>query len=540
MDINTPPPISTDTLISNITAVEQNKALDLDEKGELIGAGIKDNFKGKIADVLVRNGLAKSGNLGGRVATALVGKDNFELMLKHFNMRSQQGSRAYGQSVVARALKVFERIETERAGGDFAKQEVISRKIKEGFGENTRLKSLTGTGTPQGGKIKEVALAIEQSVENRDKHRRYALNTINSGQPTVTIKESYPNELRQAYRAIAAEHMTTGSADLSDRDVDNVKDMLTAGKAGKAGERALDIVDEFNHTAAFIRGKEGADADDAVAQFRAQYLTAIQNEFERQDVEEGMSARWDGKTSFPVNQEKIDNPKDVDPEAKPKKSVSYSGQAEGVAFSGGGISTRGQITPDVAEDMLYEIRGGYEDAHETNTWQLDMFAIDLARIARSEGADVEQRAEAMELSMAILEKMASPPDRTEEDMATRSAICDSYDGMLECLSAIESGAKENPEYISALKEFSQNIVSIANADISRTKDIQSNPDNHKAYFDAMEDVFMADVVDQKTDEMISQKVRKSLGPTETAHEELSDVRDKATDVLAKLNSLLDG
>ena len=554
---------NTETLVSNLTSVQQGKALGLDERGDLIGAGVKEGFRGKVVDLLVRSGIAKEGNLGGRLAAGLVGKDNFDLILD-----AHRNPKQYAKSTVSNALKVFEKIQNDAFGTDFVNREAIGSAIGGKLSTNTPLRKLAHFGTANGGGIREVAATITKTLENQRAHRQEVIDKTANGEPTDKIRKAYPDELRQAYRGISKEGVATGEAQLRPDDRDDITFLFTAGRESKAGERALGIVDEFNRAAALIHGQtpDGQNASERVEAFRAQYLDALRSEFEYRDADDGQRLRDDGLASAPINDKKVKDGTTSSvrfaghelgaANGRPAEEVrTYSprdgtdaASSERAAFPGverehiGAIALRAQDTLDTIRDL-------HQDALEADNFaQLDDFAKDLRRISTSSATEPGQKAEAASLALTLLQEMSHPRPRDPEDLATRAAICDSYKGMSECLQALQSQARRDPEIAKEVRALEADIRATAEADVARASDMAANPQNHRAFFEAYDDALTMEVFDAKVENDSTLKtrvVKESIkGPeldfVAEALTELKAVQSNAGMVLHQLNRIVAG
>ncbi|MDD9963680.1 MAG: hypothetical protein OXU70_16505, partial [Gammaproteobacteria bacterium] len=513
--------------------------------------------------LLVRSGIAKEGNLGGRLAAGLVGKENFDLILE-----ARKDPKSFEKSTVRNALALFDRIQNAAAGADFTKREAVSDAVYSNISVNTPLSKLTYSGTANGGKILEVAAAITEELANQQAHRQEVIDKVAGGEPTDKIQKAYPNELSQAYRWISEERVATGEAPLAQWDTEDMTFLFTAGRAGQAGRRVLEIVDEFNRSAALIRdgAPAGQDASERVEAFRAQYLEVLQGEFERSDVEDGQRLRADGQASAPVKEDgaaskiRFAGHETGTASGQPAEEVRTYSKWDGIAdapstpseraaFPGRDLEALGTIALR-AQDTLDTIQELHQDALEANNFaQLDDFANDLKAISQSSAreTDPSQKAQAAQLALTLLGELSAPRQRDPEDLATRPAICDSHKGMRDCLMALQSHPRRDPEVVKDIRALEAGIRSAAEADLARTKDIAANPQNFPAFFEAYNDAYAMEVagpgpVSEHGDvPLVETHVTKSgseLDSTNAALADLDSVRSDAGEVLKVLDRIV--
>ncbi len=546
--------LQTQNLVSNLARIQEGGALALDEKGALIGEGVKNTFRGKIADFLVSHGLAEKGSIGGRIATALVGKPVFDLL-----SQARHDPKNYEKSVVLKALDVLENIQKDAAGADFMRREAVGDTLRSTLSARTPLSELIRSGHAEGGRIHEVSDAIAKVQEEQRASRQERIDLVRNGEPTEKITAAYPDELRRAHSVISEEgRLMAGESPMDQRTALSVNFMMTAGRAEKAEQRALDIMDEFNRAVALIRGETppGEDASARVDAFKAQYLSVLASEFERRDVADGQRLRADGQGSTPINEEGRIGPvrvhfggsnnggEELRTYSRWDAPAAESPAFERAAFPGERMQPPEGPIANAAE-LMETVREFQDDAFEVrNFTQLDGFAKDLRKIAEAKGGDPAHKAEAAHLALDLLGKMASAPPRDAEDLAERTAINDSHKGMAECLRAVQSQASESPALIDQLRALEAEVRSAAEADIARTKAIIANPENHPALFEAHADGISMQVYrpdSREGDALETANVRKSgreLDPRQSALTELKDVQNDANAVLRQLDRIL--
>ena len=558
---------ATRALVADLGRVEHGKALGLNEKGELIGEGLKASFRGKVVDLLVRAGIAKQGSLGGRLAAGLVGKENFDLMLQ---ARKDPGS--LEASTVRNAISVFEGIQMRAAGSDFVQQNAVTDAIWSSMSNSTPLRELTLPGTALGGKLHETHYALHNEVfPKREALRQAVIDQVASDQPTALMLKAHPDELRAAYRLIAKRGVAQGSKALAGEELVQIKQMMTAdGRAGRAVARATDIALEFNRAASLIRRQATAAEDPAarVDEFRGLYLDAIHNEFNRRDVEDGQRVRMDGQPSTPIKEggagTGFTSPEGELGGKAGLQQVRFGGALgeemrsfavrqpggfpvetmERPAFPGVDPTRLGDIALR-AEDTLAEISDLYEDAYYANNFsQIDRFAKDLTAIIQSRSIDGDSavKGQAGELALKLLGKLAVPRSAADASANARASICGSLPAMLQLLDGLKSQARRDPDLKAQLLAQDSNIRRTAETELARTKDMLANPEKHADYFNAYEEAFAMDVYEELADD--PDKFRLETRPVQSdgsakaeAMQELAVVQSQASKVLEKLNAM---
>lgn len=556
---------ATRALVADLGRVQHGKALGLNEKGELIGEGLKSSFRGKVVDALVRAGIAKQGNLGGRLAIGLVGKENFDLLL---TARKNPGS--LERSTVQNAIAVFEGIQKRAAGSDFIQQSAVVDRVYSSVSGNTPLSKLTRQGSPQGGKFHELHDALHNEVfPQRRAQRQATLDRVASGQPTDAMAKAYPDELRAAYRLIENRDVAQGDQELGDKQLDPIKQIKTAGRGGKAVARATDIALEFNRAASLIRGNAAAGEDPAakVDAFRDEYLALIHDAFERRDVEDGQRLRIGGLTSAPIKEDGHSadvvlrerksggkSPQWLRFEGEDMRSFAVrqgmqSEKMERPAFPGVDPIQLSDIAAR-AEDTLEEISDLYEDAYEANNFpQIDQFAKDLTAIIRSRDTSGDEQAQAADLALKMLDTLTQPRSPQDASANARASVSGSLPATLELLDGLRSQARRDPDVKLQLLAKGGNIRQMAETDLARAKDMSANPEKHADYFAAFEEAHVMDVwVDQashKEGHEGDQGARQASTPAgleaasarAEALREIAVVEGQANKVLDKLNAL---
>ena len=276
-----------DTLTANLQRVRAGKAYGIDTDGALIGEALKSSFKGKVVDLLVARGIAKQGDLGGRIATGLVGRQNFDLIRNAHADPKHRGS-------IANALALIEKYElagVDDAGLDRDIASRITSKIASTISMTTPLRALAG------GRIAELHEAIWNDVVPRRLAWRAELaDDINSGRRPKSIAEAGQVALDEAARAILAGRTEPGQLDVARQ---------ASGGQGNIRRQAEHIVADYNEAVHAVRSSvaEGEDANARVTAFTGQFIGVLKDQYEAVDVADGIGPRIDGTVSRPIKSE---------------------------------------------------------------------------------------------------------------------------------------------------------------------------------------------------------------------------------------------
>ena len=501
------------SLVSNLERVQKGEAFGLDEKGDLIGEAVKGSFRGKVVDLLVRAGIAKEGNLGGRLATSLLGKDNFNLILE-----ARKNPRGLEKSTVVNALNLLERIQKHASKADFVKRNVAIETVWSNMSANTPLRKLTSIGNSNGGKIHAMLETLRNEVfPQRQAQRQAVIDQVAVGKPTAPIQKAEPDELRAAYRLIE-KGAVTGERALENEDANRFNDSyITRDQKGGAA-RGQAVLNDYNRAAALIRGQAAAQGENPSARldaFKAQYLSAVQGEFERRDVEDGQRLRIDGQGSAPLKSEG-QGPSTVrfggigDEGSRGEQVRTYSprdtadtvreptGNFERPAFPG--VDTQiGRFRPQ-AQETLDDVREFLQAYDSDDFAQLDELAADLESIMTTAGTEPGQKAEAADLALQMLSLMSAPRELEPEAAATaaiRPALCESLPGMVSLLTGLQTQTRTDPEIAGLVGVVDADIRKVAEADRDRVNDMVANPEQYPEFFEAYEDAFSMEVAVQE-------------------------------------------
>ena len=347
-----------ETLVNNVNDVVKGRAYGIDEKGELIGQALKSSFKGKVVDLLVRKGLASTGNLGGRLAVSLVGQESFDLIKQH-----RSNGRESARSSVINAIAVMSKIKKDAVRGDFDVLRAVSDELDH-LSPRTRMKDLVPGGRNRPGKLMEVNKKINDVIiPERLQQRQATIDDVNAGRasaamrgemnpasgnkggkapdgrPVVEQNKIHADELRYAARAIADPTLAKGTESLDERGTNAVFIPQVSGRKGAAVGRAEAILVEFNRACHSIRNEAPNEdvAEERIEDFREKYLASLKKEFHRMDEEDGARTRRDGAISTPGH------------EARPNK------KGHSVAFAGESLQTYPPNEPHrEASDVSFE------------------------------------------------------------------------------------------------------------------------------------------------------------------------------------------
>ncbi|MDD9963681.1 MAG: hypothetical protein OXU70_16510, partial [Gammaproteobacteria bacterium] len=230
-----------ESLVNNVQRVVDGKAYGINEQGDLIGDALRSSFRGKIADLLVRTGIAKPGNVGGRFAAALVGRENFNLIAEH-RANPDQSER----SSVLNAIATMSNIKRTAVQGDSDLMRVVGSELDSKLTARATLRELVPDGFSRAGKLMEMHKTLHEVViPQRIRNRQIVLENIRYGQPTAAMRgelapepmrgelapdnrpvvqqnKVYPDELRAAARAILDPGLATGTGELGREGQDAV------------------------------------------------------------------------------------------------------------------------------------------------------------------------------------------------------------------------------------------------------------------------------------------------------------------------------
>ncbi len=374
-----------ETLVNNVQRVVDGKAYGIDEQGELIGDALRSSFKGKVADLLVRTGIAKPGNLAGRLAAGLVGREEFNLIAAHRANPDQ-----FAKSSVANAIAVMSDIKRAAVHDDSDLLRVVGTELSK-LTARVALRELVPDGASRAGRLMDMHQALHEVViPQRIHNRQMVLEDVREGRPTAAMRgelapptgmrgeqapdgrpvveqsKIYPDELRAAARAISDPGLATGTDELGREGQQAVllRQVSGAGRraSGAATARAESILTEFNRACQLIRSEfaeGGEEAQGRVEQFRKQYLEVLEQEFNRMDAEDGARTRRDGAVSRPVHDAGVLQ-SELDEEAKTPFVRERAIVNVGTTAAKAGVEPTG----DAFQDALNQLDATFEKADE--------------------------------------------------------------------------------------------------------------------------------------------------------------------------------
>ena len=420
-------------LTTNLQKVQDGKAYAVDREGKLVGEALKASFKGKLVETLVNRGIAREGSIGGRIAVALVGKEDFQLIAS--------SRRANVRSSVSNTLHVLESWHTQQVDGDLASK--ITGKIYSSLTADTPLRVLTG------GKIEEVEDAIlNKVIPERLAFRQGILDNINSGSPTQAARDANQGALSMALNCIR-DDVQVGTREFSDR-LSMASSMVTGGHArtnvrgdysgredvdgfalSVSGRKNPDFLAQVTNIVSELSlAQEQAklnlpgylarddDRDQAIADnVKQQFTQVIEGRISEIDKRDGMHVRMDGEVSAPVTRgmkrptfgesppapssspgklqsffkgiaSKLTGEKPIEP--KPQQSVRFAGSAEFQEMPGvdqGAESPRAirrafRNSPDPSAKAYMKCSGAVEQGLAAASAALDRTAMDYEDMDR--------------------------------------------------------------------------------------------------------------------------------------------------------------
>ena len=158
------------TLAARLQQVrDSGSALSVDQQGELI----RLNFRGKVAQALVRLGVARQGRLGGRVVIALVGKDNFELLT--------QSSETRLKNSIRNVASLIKQLETQGLDDD------LSAVVRQQIAKTIHHGDTTLTSTD----CRALHTLIQETIiPQRLAYRHQIAETLSNGEATATLQNA--------------------------------------------------------------------------------------------------------------------------------------------------------------------------------------------------------------------------------------------------------------------------------------------------------------------------------------------------------------
>ncbi len=304
------------SLATNLQRVQSQGGQFVDDQGELVGAALRNSFKGKVVKMLVDRGIAREGNLGGRVAVALVGQENFD--------RLRTSAQELSSTSVCNVLRLLERLESEGLDSDL-KSEVTS----------TLYSKISGS-TPIS-ELNEAALQTlhrtiqDEVIPQRRAYRQELLAAVNAGHPTPAMRNASQAALLVAGRSLEEKLDQAPDPGKLAKKLDQLLQedtfAITTGQGRSIPQGVLPILHEYKAVSTHLKsGLEGeirqlerqiteagaqtdptqvagqelqlsqrkrelSQVDDTL---RQRFIGALQQTYATNDVEDGMHVRQDG------------------------------------------------------------------------------------------------------------------------------------------------------------------------------------------------------------------------------------------------------
>ena len=305
------------SLATNLQRVQSQGGQFVDDQGELVGAALRNSFKGKVVKMLVDRGIAREGNLGGRVAVALVGQENFD--------RLRTSAQELSSTSVCNVLRLLERLESEGLDSDLKSQ--VSDTLYSKFSASTPISELNEAA------LQTLHRTIQDEViPQRRAYRQGLLAVVNEGHPTPAMQnasqaallvagrgleekiDQAPNPTYKLDQLLEAEALQTtpgqgysvsaGATSLL-HEYQAVSAHLKSGLEGEIRQLERQITESGAQTGPrwvasqelklSQRKRELSQVDDAL---RQQYIGALQQTYAANDIEDGLHVRQDGKRAF--------------------------------------------------------------------------------------------------------------------------------------------------------------------------------------------------------------------------------------------------
>ena len=447
-----------DTLTSNLQRVQAGKAYGIDKDGALIGEALKSSFRGKVVDRLVARGIAKQGNLGGRIAAVLVGRQNFDLIRNAHADPTHRGS-------IANALALIEKYElagVDDAGLDHDIGSLVRSTIASSVSMRTPLRALAG---------RRVALLHDtiwkDVVPQRLAWRAELADDITHGRPPKSIAKAGQVALEGAARSILAGRTEPGKLDVARH---------ASGGQGNFVAQAENIVADYNNAVLAVRGSvaEGEDADAKVAEFRDQFIEVIAGRYEELDVTDGTGPRIDGSVSRPVKSDHAAGElkggvTPFRPQARvgaEREDVAFRPGDRSVTFAGGreerddyigAERTTTSYMLDSAREALAGTHGGAPDAGE------------LAGIAKELGHVLGDRRASVEDKKGAAELLSDP------------VFHDSFENVALALRMVDRAAVRNSEIGQAFADRVDlvQLRGVVEKELAFVNDVDAHPEHHE-------------------------------------------------------------
>ncbi|MCY3620193.1 MAG: hypothetical protein OXH68_00605 [Gammaproteobacteria bacterium] len=475
-----------DTLTANLRRVRAGKAYGIDEDGALIGEALKSSFKGKVVDLLVARGIAKQGNLGGRIAIALVGRQNFDLIRDAHADPGHRGS-------IANALALIEKYElagVDDAGLDRDIASRVTSRVASDITLSTPLRALAG------GRVADVHDAIWNDVVPRRLAWRAELaNDVNNGNLTKSIADAGQVALDEAARAILDGRTAPGQLTTTRQ---------ASGGQGNFKNQAEHIVADYNQAVYAVRtsAAEGEDADARVAAFTDRFLGVLKDQYESLDVADGIGPRIDGTVSRPIKSDHA--AEEFEGGKTPFRSQArLAAEGAGVAvpdkravtFAGGKPD---ESPGDVASErtarqrLLDGVRAVLDDPDVPSAHELREAAGDLGNVLGDRSADIEDK-------------------RTAVELLSNPVFHGNFENVVLAIDKVDRAAIRHPEIAQAFagRVHLQHLRGVVEKERAFVDDLDAHPENHEDLLAEYREVHGADRAESEIGNLISSTRRSA-------------------------------
>ena len=442
-------------LATRVDSLRSGQAYGIDNKGRLIGRALKSSFKGRIVDTLVSRGFAKAGTLSGRVAVALIGRKNFDLIHSAHNDPGRKSS-------IENVITLMKRVESTQAraqGLDSTLARTISKTVEANLRAGATLNDVSGERLVNLDRNLWSDVVPAQIALRKEQEQAKCIEIrvrIASGEPTKSMERADLVALEGAARSIREGQVKP----------EEVQIAKTAGNATQTLERARAIVADYNLIATAtpegeLRGATGL------------FLSALKTHYTERDVLEGTGTRIDGDVARPVkavvDERSIEGGitpfrtaghaqtmRETGEPPTPKHSVRIAGQRSEQEDYGGPARAAPGYQIESARRALAGEGGGTPDNEE-----IVRIGKTLGLIAGDDGVSAPLRREAAQV-------LADPQ------------FANSFDSAFETVRTITEAGTDEP---SVERTFAQHaditaLRRVIAPEVDRARQIESNPAAH--------------------------------------------------------------
>ena len=355
------------SLATNLQRVQSQGGQFVDDQGELVGAALRNSFKGKVVKMLVDRGIAREGNLGGRVAVALVGQENFD--------RLRTSAQELQGDSVCNVLSHLEKLESEGLDSDLKSK--VSDAIYSKFSGSTPISELNETA------LQTLHRTIQDEVlPQRRTYRQKLLGTVDAGHPTRAMQNASQAALLVACRGLEekldqAPNLTYKLGQLLEAEALQT----TTGQGRSVSEGAASLLHEYQAVSAHLKSglegeirqlerqitEAGAQTDSTQVsgqelqlsqrkrelsqvddRLRQQFIGVLQQTYAANDIVDGLHVRQDGKGAYAGGEVSWERTNQIwHGKKKPVRFVGSGGVEQKEALS----ATTGNWAGDFAQDL---------------------------------------------------------------------------------------------------------------------------------------------------------------------------------------------